>query len=99
MNDRLLYRNSPARFYPCPVNYLKGFQSNIYMVGIDKKPKIRGISDFVLSELNVSNKRIVEPLKLIVNDIISYTTTVSHSSLAEHTWYLLLQEYVRIGGN
>lgn len=85
MNDRLLYRNSPARFYPCPVNYLKGFQSNIYMVGIDKKPKIRGISDFVLSELNVSNKRIVEPLKPIVNDIVSYTTTVSHSSLAEHT--------------
>lgn len=40
---------SLSSYYPCPVNYLMVFQSNMYMIGIDKKPKTKGMSDLVLS--------------------------------------------------
>lgn len=44
-------------FYPCPVNYLMVFQSNMYVTGIDKKPKTRGRSDLVLSGLHDQQRK------------------------------------------
>lgn len=52
----LLVLSLPS-YYPCPVNYLMVFQSNMYVTCIDKKSKTRGMSDLVLSGLHDQQRK------------------------------------------
>lgn len=95
MNDRLLYRKYPTRFYPCQVIILAQFiiwwLSKQYVCDRYWQEAKEEWVTWCYQDFMINNERIVEPMRMIANHVISYTAHCPNS-LSENIWYLLSQE-------